>query len=188
MAQDQQWFWAIAVFSNKGKVALNFKGLDLTHPPNRMLSGSVSIAQNVRSYSVGSINFRNLLTNAIEVVGNPYSLVPTITCSSDYWTNPANATSTSLYTSVSVDADSGSGTLSLNIGAQTIPTTATIAGIEITCNAYASSGSQSLSFGLGITGATVDKATLTTSVATLLYGERMLLRQLLTQGLHLYLK
>jgi hypothetical protein len=170
MAQDQQWFWAIAVLPDKGKVALNFKGFDLTHPPNREPSGSVSIAQNVRTYSAGSVNFRNLLTNAIETVGNPFTLVPTLTCSSSYWTNPANATSTSLFTSVSVAADMGSGTLSLAIGAQTIPTTATIAGIKITCNAYATSGSQSLSFGLGISGATLDKATLTTTAATYTFG------------------
>jgi hypothetical protein len=44
---------------------LEFHGVDLTHPANRVPSGRVTIAQNIRSYSVGSINFRNLLTTAL---------------------------------------------------------------------------------------------------------------------------
>jgi hypothetical protein len=44
---------------------LEFHGLDVTHPANRLPSGRVAVAQNVRSYSVGSINFRNLMTAAL---------------------------------------------------------------------------------------------------------------------------
>lgn len=53
-------------------MALELHGLDLTHPINRVPSGRVTIAQNIRSYSVGSINFRNLLTAAIQT----YSVAP----------------------------------------------------------------------------------------------------------------
>ncbi len=44
---------------------LNFHGLDLVSPVNRLEPGRVSIAQNIRSYVKGGITFRNLLTNAI---------------------------------------------------------------------------------------------------------------------------
>jgi hypothetical protein len=43
---------------------LDFRGVDLTHPINRIPSGRVSIAQNVRAYFAGGISFRNLLTTA----------------------------------------------------------------------------------------------------------------------------
>ncbi len=44
---------------------LDFRGLDLTHPVNRIPSGRVSIAQNIRAYFTGGVSFRNLLTGAI---------------------------------------------------------------------------------------------------------------------------
>lgn len=48
---------------------LLFKGLNLAQPINRLAAGFVSIAQNVRSYLKGSINFRTLLTDALFTVG-----------------------------------------------------------------------------------------------------------------------
>jgi hypothetical protein len=68
---NKQWlktsdgFGPLLFLSGEGSVALEFHGLDLTHPINRVPSGRVTIAQNIRSYSVGSINFRNLLTTAL---------------------------------------------------------------------------------------------------------------------------
>jgi hypothetical protein len=50
-------------------MALQFMGLDLTHPINRIKAGFCSIAVNVRQYAKGSITFRNLLSNAIYTLG-----------------------------------------------------------------------------------------------------------------------
>ena len=47
---------------------LLFKGLNLAQPINRLAAGFVSIAQNVRSYLKGTINFRTLLTGPIFTV------------------------------------------------------------------------------------------------------------------------
>lgn len=44
---------------------MEFRGIDLTHPVNRIPAGRVSIAQNVRNYLRGGLSFRNLLTAAI---------------------------------------------------------------------------------------------------------------------------
>jgi hypothetical protein len=46
-------------------MALPFVGLNLTSPINRIRAGMASIAQNIRSYTKGSINLRTLLTDAI---------------------------------------------------------------------------------------------------------------------------
>lgn len=46
-------------------MALDFHGFDLTHPVNRIPSGRVSIAQNIRAYFSGGVSFRNLLTGAL---------------------------------------------------------------------------------------------------------------------------
>src|ERR1017187_8184120 len=51
-------------------MGLNFKGVDLTSPINRIPTGRVSIAQNVRAYFAGGVSFRNLLTAAIFTVSN----------------------------------------------------------------------------------------------------------------------
>ena len=46
-------------------MALPFRGLDLTSPPNRLLAGFCAVAQNVRSYGKGMFNLRNLLTGPL---------------------------------------------------------------------------------------------------------------------------
>jgi len=77
-AANKQWlktsngFEPLLFLPSEGNVPLDFHGMDLTHPVNRIPSGRVSLAQNIRSYSAGSINFRNLLTAAIET----YSVAP----------------------------------------------------------------------------------------------------------------
>jgi hypothetical protein len=49
--------------------SLDFKGIDLTHPINRIRAGAVAVAVNVRSYGRGWIGLRNVLTAAILTVG-----------------------------------------------------------------------------------------------------------------------
>lgn len=44
---------------------LNFKGMDLVSPVNRIRAGMAAIAQNVRAYVLGGLQFRNLLSDAI---------------------------------------------------------------------------------------------------------------------------
>lgn len=46
-------------------MALDFKGVDLTSPINRIPSGRVSIAQNIRRYFSGGVSLRTLLTDVI---------------------------------------------------------------------------------------------------------------------------
>lgn len=43
----------------------NFKGIDLTSPLNRIPSGRVALAQNVRAYAEGAFMLRNGLSNAV---------------------------------------------------------------------------------------------------------------------------
>ena len=43
----------------------DFHGLNLVRPVNRLASGQVTAAVNIRAYTLGGITFRNLLTNAI---------------------------------------------------------------------------------------------------------------------------
>ena len=50
-------------------MALNFKGIDLWNPVNRIPAGRASVAQNIRSYVGGGVTFRNLLTDAILTLG-----------------------------------------------------------------------------------------------------------------------
>lgn len=47
---------------------MNFRGLDITSPVNRIHAGFSAVAANVRSYLVGGFMLRNLLTNAILTV------------------------------------------------------------------------------------------------------------------------
>lgn len=44
---------------------VNFAGLNITSPINRLRAGMAAVACNVRAYSVGSFQLRNLLTDAI---------------------------------------------------------------------------------------------------------------------------
>ena len=44
---------------------LNFRGLDLTRPLNRIRAGFAALAVNVRGYLRGTVGLRNLLTNAL---------------------------------------------------------------------------------------------------------------------------
>jgi hypothetical protein len=48
---------------------LNFRGLNLHSPINRISAGMTAIAQNIRAYTGGGVTFRNLLTNAIYTLG-----------------------------------------------------------------------------------------------------------------------
>ena len=48
---------------------LKFRGIDLVRPVNRILSGFCSVAVNLRSYFLGGVTFRNLLTDAIYTLG-----------------------------------------------------------------------------------------------------------------------
>ena len=66
MAQDLTGFGPLLFLGQQGNnMPLDFRGLDLTHPVNRIPSGRVSIAQNIRAYFTGGVSFRNLLTGAI---------------------------------------------------------------------------------------------------------------------------
>jgi hypothetical protein len=47
---------------------MNFRGLDVTSPINRIKSGFAAVCVNVRAYALGSFMLRNLLTNAIVTV------------------------------------------------------------------------------------------------------------------------
>ena len=44
---------------------LNFRGLDLVRPVNRILAGFCSVCVNVRAHVLGGVTFRNLLTGAL---------------------------------------------------------------------------------------------------------------------------
>jgi len=48
---------------------LNFRGLNLVSPVNRIAAGFVTVCVNVRAYFSGGVTFRNLLTNAILTLG-----------------------------------------------------------------------------------------------------------------------
>ena len=47
---------------------MNFRGLDLSSPVNRLKAGFAALAVNVRAYALGSFMLRNLLTNAVVTV------------------------------------------------------------------------------------------------------------------------
>jgi hypothetical protein len=47
---------------------MNFRGLDLSSPVNRLKAGFAALAVNVRAYALGSFMLRNLLTNAVVAV------------------------------------------------------------------------------------------------------------------------
>ena len=47
---------------------LDFKGMDVVNPINRIPSGRVALAQNVRAYIKGGFTTRNLLTAAVETL------------------------------------------------------------------------------------------------------------------------
>ena len=70
MAQDQKWPGPF-LFSAGGQSmgAFSFKGLDIVNPINRITSGMVALAQNVRAYIKGGITSRNLLTAALYTLG-----------------------------------------------------------------------------------------------------------------------
>jgi hypothetical protein len=48
---------------------LNFRGLNLVSPVNRLAAGFATVAVNLRAYFAGGVTFRNLLTNAIYTLG-----------------------------------------------------------------------------------------------------------------------
>jgi hypothetical protein len=47
----------------------DFKGFSVTDPINRLKSGVLTLAVNIRAYARGGITFRNLLTAAIYTLG-----------------------------------------------------------------------------------------------------------------------
>ena len=47
---------------------LDFRGVDIVHPPDKLQSGKFPYAQNVRAYKKGEITGRNLLTDAVLVL------------------------------------------------------------------------------------------------------------------------
>ena len=53
---------------------LDFHGLDLTHPVNRIPAGRVAMAENVRAYGQGQFELRNALSGPIVVDSSPIVL------------------------------------------------------------------------------------------------------------------
>ena len=51
-------------------MAIEFRGLDLTSPINRIKAGFAAMCQNVRAYFKGGFALRNLLTDAIVTVAD----------------------------------------------------------------------------------------------------------------------
>ena len=111
---------------------LNFRGLDLYNAINRLLPGKCAVSQNVRAYSGGGVQFRNLLTDPISY---PFIESPSPAMSSTGtpgWTTPANATSATLFTTTSSATFS---TLNGTISGLSIPSGAIINGIGFSFDA-----------------------------------------------------
>lgn len=131
-------------------MALDFHGLDLTHPINRVPSGRVTLAQNIRAYFSGGISFRNLLTDAIITYpkGASQTVMPSATCTGDgSWINPQNATSSSLYTSASISPLVNCQLYVLTASTSISPN-ADITGIQISYTAYSTEDAPQLQFSI----------------------------------------
>jgi YVTN family beta-propeller protein len=77
MAQEPKWLLGHFLFQAKGRrmAKLDFHGMDLINPLNRISAGRVSLAQNVRAYVQGGFTSRNRLMAAVETLpSTPHSI------------------------------------------------------------------------------------------------------------------
>ena len=134
-------------------------GMDLVHSVDQLPPNKSPFCQNVRAYKKSGIVGRNLLTDAIlSLSSTVHTLSPSLTCTSPsdppyiIWTNPANATSLSLYATVTLNTVlPTSGELYVTVGPQSIPSSAVITSLVATCDSYAT-GSANLQSLLSISG------------------------------------
>ena len=126
-------------------------GIDTVHPTDALPPNKFAYLQNQRGYKQLQIVGR--ATESAPVATLPSTAVtvsPSLTCTSDTWDSPTNATSTTLYASVVYEG--GSWTLLGETSAESIPSTAVITGIGITCTAYSDIAGALLFGGISTTG------------------------------------
>lgn len=114
-------------------MSLDFHGFNLVSPVNRLSPGVLTVAVNVRAYSKGGVQFRNLLTDPISFPLTTSGSLAMTSSGSPGWTTPANATSTTLFTTTSSATASF---LNGTVSGLSIPSNATITGIGFTFNAF----------------------------------------------------
>lgn len=123
---------------------INFRGLDLTSPLNRLREGFVTLAVNIRSYLRGGFSLRNPLTDPVgpASLGSESVSAGTVsqTGGGTAWANPTDIFSTSAtFAQVSLAPGTSSQTLNMSALGFSIPATAIVTGVEFLF--YSGSGS-----------------------------------------------
>jgi len=127
---------------------VNFRGMSLTGPINRLAAGFVALCVNVRAYLLGGFALRNPLSTPTGAVVTGSQAVSTGTVAQSgggtAWSNPSNVfASGSSYATLNLAPGASSEVLNITALGFSIPVGATITGIQFALY----SGAASLAFG-----------------------------------------